>query len=770
VIKKKQGCSRQILLCVLLVCLIPAMIIPVYAERFFGGYKSALQGMTSPYVGYSSIEELDQMVGKKQVSSFTFQSEQCVTYAFVRVCEKLFADYMDLRIGNIPDGKEIAQKFISCGYEVGGTRSDTVFTAKDGKQYKIIAYKDDSGAHIRSNSFVCFNSNSKFTSSEHGHVIYVEEVANVNGTKYVYYTEGGPGFDSWEVRRLTFEQFCQNFYRKAGISGYCGTVTFVPACDHKTEDNAYEIDGRCSSCGAWNTITSTDVRTGCYKVVANKTAYLRVHPYKVSNESIGELLASIPSGTEVEVTGAVINCFNNTWYKVKHDGKEGYIVSSSLEWVKDIVHEHTKGEFQFGEALHPHYKYWKCTGCGELFTDGTTMTSSSCEQCNPPVVSYYLDVNGYFDSAYTSAVDEYGTFDVYINGELVADDCSDYFAAWPAGTSYEIKDIRPREGYSYDGVYIGTDGIHDGFRSGTITSKDSVVALSFSKIDAETIGEPAAQMVFNGHTYLYYDTPVTWYTARQLCEAAGGHLVTVTDEAEQTAIMSMGWHGCVWLGASDGNQEGVWQWVTGEAFQYANWLSGQPDDYQGNATAGEDYLTVWEEGVWNDDCGCSKFGFLCEIDSASHQHELDYIPRMEPTCTEQGQAEAWYCGGCETYFLDSEAQWETTVDELRIAAIGHTVVDGRCENCLECMSAIQNVRWLDGETTVLVDFEYPTPGAQAVCAIYQDGRMIDVIVIPVTESRKTLQFSFGYVECDSIRVLFVDSAFAPLCQSVYETE
>ena len=44
---------------------------------------------------------------------------------------------------------------------------------------------------------------------------------------------------------------------------------------------------------------------------------------------------------------------------------------------------HTKGAFQFYEAQHPHYNYWRCSVCGENFTDGSTARVSTCSQCNP---------------------------------------------------------------------------------------------------------------------------------------------------------------------------------------------------------------------------------------------------------------------------------------------------------------------------------------------------------------------------------------------------
>lgn len=39
------------------------------------------------------------------------------------------------------------------------------------------------------------------------------------------------------------------------------------------------------------------------------------------------------------------------------------------------------GEYRYGERAHPHYRYFTCTICGKLYTDGTTERSPSCETC-----------------------------------------------------------------------------------------------------------------------------------------------------------------------------------------------------------------------------------------------------------------------------------------------------------------------------------------------------------------------------------------------------
>ncbi len=98
----------------------------------------------------------------------------------------------------------------------------------------------------------------------------------------------------------------------------------------------------------------------------------------------------------------------------------------------------------------------------------TTLVSSTVAQ------SAYLDVNGWLDATFSGNLGDCGTVDVYINGELVANDVNDYYTAWPVGTTYEISDIRARQGYIYRGAHIS-------YLSGKIDSSGTDVELSFDR-------------------------------------------------------------------------------------------------------------------------------------------------------------------------------------------------------------------------------------------------------------------------------------------------
>lgn len=152
---------------------------------------------------------------------------------------------------------------------------------------------------------------------------------------------------------------------------------------------------------------------------------------------------------------------------------------------------------------------------------------------------------------------------------------------------------------------------------------------------------PVAETEYNGHKYLLFDTATDWTNAQAYCESIGGYLTTITSEDEQKQIkklISSGNKNQYWLGATDKESESTWKWITAETWNYSNWASNQPDNY--NTT--EHYLQIFrtdhpnENGDqaygWNDApennvvdpktfFGLHNVGFICEIGTVD-----SYIP------------------------------------------------------------------------------------------------------------------------------------------------
>ena len=80
---------------------------------------------------------------------------------------------------------------------------------------------------------------------------------------------------------------------------------------------------------------------------------------------------------------------------------------------------HIKGAYQWYEAAHPHYHYWRCSICGELFTDGSTEAYvDNCEICNSPAPvapgAPSVTVSGYSVTVSWKAVANATHYDVYL--------------------------------------------------------------------------------------------------------------------------------------------------------------------------------------------------------------------------------------------------------------------------------------------------------------------------------------------------------------------
>ena len=177
---------------------------------------------------------------------------------------------------------------------------------------------------------------------------------------------------------------------------------------------------------------------------------------------------------------------------------------------------------------------------------------------------------------------------------------------------YLRKKYEPPEKFAR--LSININGKNEIFRSVPI------IASSEFNVDAygEKVTFPLAGgsfFEFNEHTYKIFPEAVDWHTARQRCEEEGGHLCTITSQEEYDSIISnlpqLDRRYIYWLGATDEKQEGLWNWVTGEKFNFAMWNRGEPNNESGR----EHYLDLRYSNnnwVWNDwKVGESAY-YICE--------------------------------------------------------------------------------------------------------------------------------------------------------------
>ena len=136
-------------------------------------------------------------------------------------------------------------------------------------------------------------------------------------------------------------------------------------------------------------------------------------------------------------------------------------------------------------------------------------------------------------------------------------------------------------------------GIRVGAYSATATGTGNITIGSGAIFEATN---PA-----NGHRYVAFATS-TWAAAQATAVSAGGHLVTINDDAENAWILAnfgyiSGVGQRIWIGFNDEASEGTFVWSSGEPATYTNWNPGEPN----NSSGVEDYAEfLGSNGKWND--------------------------------------------------------------------------------------------------------------------------------------------------------------------------
>ena len=101
----------------------------------------------------------------------------------------------------------------------------------------------------------------------------------------------------------------------------------------------------------------------------------------------------------------------------------------------------------------------------------------------------------------------------------------------------------------------------------------------------------------------------TWEEAQVYAEKLGGNLVSINSQEEQDFITKTfasiddGEH-AKWIGLTDKEEEGNWEWIDGTTLEFTNWNPNEPSG-DGNygmiwANYGTQLNPIFPEGSWND--------------------------------------------------------------------------------------------------------------------------------------------------------------------------
>ncbi len=179
---------------------------------------------------------------------------------------------------------------------------------------------------------------------------------------------------------------------------------------------------------------------------------------------------------------------------------------------------------------------------------------------------------------------------------------------WPPDQP-DNNDVNTGGPENYLGIW--TDGIWNDFSEneelGFVLEKDSVDDKEFS-----------VSGKYGNHEYIVCNAEIEATEAAEI-DIPGYHLASITSIGEHDFIMSLidqldNKSDGFWLGASDVDEEGDFKWYTGEQFNFNKWPPEQPDNKDADTGGPENYLGIWNDGIWNDFSGKQKFGFVLEKD------------------------------------------------------------------------------------------------------------------------------------------------------------
>ena len=101
----------------------------------------------------------------------------------------------------------------------------------------------------------------------------------------------------------------------------------------------------------------------------------------------------------------------------------------------------------------------------------------------------------------------------------------------------------------------------------------------------------------NGHAYKKIQCQ-DWHDAREKAVEEGAHLVSINDEDEQHWLQVIFRSHSSWIGLTDVEKEGTWQWDSGEPVTYTNWAA-QPIFADGRPETEKDYVVfTFRDGEW----------------------------------------------------------------------------------------------------------------------------------------------------------------------------
>lgn len=394
----------------------------------------------------------------------------------------------------------------------------------------------------------------------------------------------------------------------------------------------------------------------------------------VSGETVTNLKGWYLPGASVSInppsalTGYVIRGYYINNERVSEEERFNYTVGDSSVIIEVRYSLRQATEVEFEEYGFPIYEYnthyyslvkrgaasWNDAKLQCEFFGGHLVTITSAEE-NAAVISImkFEDPGNYnyWLGATDSAVE--GTW-VWVTGEPFE------FKNW---SQNQPDNLNNEDFLAYYANYTWNDS-QDVSNRYFVIEWDSASSIRKPVKHTVTISDGSQKQLnvyeYGGKYYAYVDAALNWVNAEKYCEYIGGHLATIANANENNFVYYLlkNTQGAtdIVFGGTDEETEGTWKWVTGEAFGYKNWNSGQPD----NANKAEHYLHMYiASGKWNDCTATFASAFVCEWEKLDDIGVLKAGNFIKPITTpEELRTAAGAAGNRIDYFLANDIDME----------------------------------------------------------------------------------------------------------------
>lgn len=195
---------------------------------------------------------------------------------------------------------------------------------------------------------------------------------------------------------------------------------------------------------------------------------------------------------------------------------------------------------------------------------------------------------------------------------------------------------------------------------------------------------------FKSHAYYRANNESPSYNQASLAATSvGGYLLSVNTPAELNWLNSgNNWQEGDYIGGSDKNIEGNWQWDSGEPWTVNNWIPGAPVNGNNN----DDFIQLLDNGQWINSEWDQTTGerYLIEVPFSIDMENLEAGEYMLTVADSQGNIETYV-------FNVEEPTLEASVESTPSSDCG-TNQDGSLE--LNITGGIEpyNIEWSDGAT------------------------------------------------------------------------